>query len=388
MGLPGDILKSCRHRAFRNLSSVNRITPFFQDSKLLPALALALAALCAIPCLYAGEPGMAALPGGEFTMGSDAPYAQPNEKPAHRVKVSPFLIDIYPVTNAEFAKFVEATGYKTVAERPVDWEELKKQVPPGTPKPPDEMLQPGALVFQPTSGPVPLSNMANWWVWTPGASWQHPEGPASTIKGRENHPVVQIAWEDANAYAKWAGKRLPTEAEWEYAARGGLDGARYSWGEEELVDGKYRANRWTGEFPYHNTAADGFTGTSPAGSFPANGYGLYDMGGNVWNWCSDIYHGAAFAERCNSKTMVCCDPRGPATGDPERFLPGDPSPPDVPGLERRVIKGGSFLCSPSYCESYRPAARRGSTPDTGTSHIGFRCAKSPTTETPPVNAGR
>lgn len=355
---------------------MNRNTPLTREKKRPLFLTLALTTICGLFGLHAGEPGMVALPGGKFTMGSDASYAQTNEKPAHRVKVSPFLIDIYPVTNADYAKFVAATGYKTVAERPVDWEELKKQVPPGTPKPLDEMLQPGALVFQPTTGPVPLNNMANWWVWVPGANWQHPEGPDSTIKGRENHPVVQIAWEDAEAYARWAGKRLPTEAEWEYAARGGMDGKRYAWGEEELVGGKYQVNRWTGDFPYHNTSADGFIGTSPVGSFPANGYGLYDMGGNVWNWCADIYHGATFAERCNSKTMVCCDPRGPATGDPERLLPGDPSPADVPGTVRRVIKGGSFLCSPSYCESYRPAARRGSTPDTGTSHIGFRCVKS------------
>ena len=318
--------------------------------------------------------GMALIPGGEFTMGSDAPYAMPNEKPAHRVKVAPFLIDIDPVTNADFARFVKATGYVTVAERPVDWEMLKSQLPPGTPKPSDETLKPGSLVFHPTPGPVELRDMSAWWTWTHGSSWNHPEGPGSDIKGREHHPVVQIAWEDARAYAAWAGKRLPTEAEWEFAARGGLDGKRYAWGDEERPQGRFMANRWTGEFPHHNDGLDGFVGTSPAGSFPANGYGLHDMAGNVWNWCSDLYRADTFTSRAGN-TNACCDPRGPSTSEGELPLAGDPSPPDVPGAVRRVIKGGSYLCDPSYCESYRPAARRGTPPDTGTSHIGFRCAK-------------
>ncbi len=317
--------------------------------------------------------GMVLIPGGAFTMGSDADYAYPNEKPAHRVEVAPFYLDAKPVTNADFAKFVAATGYTTVAERPVDWEEMKKQLPPGTPKPPDEVLQPGSLVFKPTTGPVDLRNMGNWWHWTHGASWRHPEGPGSTIEGREEHPVVQIAFEDAQAYAQWAGKRLPTEAEWEFAARGGLENQRYAWGDEERPDGKIMANRWTGDFPYRNDAEDGFTGTSPVGSFPANGYGLYDMGGNVWNWCSDLYRADTFAQRAGD-AGACCDPQGPETAAGERPLPGDPSPPMVPGAIRRVIKGGSFLCHPDYCESYRPAARRGTEPDTGSSHVGFRCA--------------
>ena len=318
--------------------------------------------------------GMVLVPGGEFTMGSEADYAFPNEKPAHRVKVAPFCIDIHPVTNADFAKFVEATGYKTVAERAVDWEELKKQVPPGTPKPPAEMLEPGSLVFRATDSRVNLRDMSQWWTWTPGASWRHPEGPASTITGRENHPVVQVAFEDAQAYARWAGKRLPTEAEWEFAARGGLEGARFAWGNKENPDGKFMVNRWTGEFPYYNDEKDGFAGTSPAGTFPANGYGLRDMGGNVWNWCSDLYRADAFAVRAGDE-KACCDPRGPLTAENEARVPGDPSPPSMPGAERRVTKGGSFLCHPSYCESYRPAARRGTPPDTGSSHVGFRCAK-------------
>jgi formylglycine-generating enzyme required for sulfatase activity len=321
----------------------------------------------------AGTDGMVLIPGGEFTMGSDAPEAFPNEKPAHRVQVASFFLDIHPVTNAEFAKFVEATGYKTLAERPVDWEELKKQVPPGTPKPPDDMLQPGSLVFRPPSGPVDLRDMSQWWVWTNGASWKHPEGPESSIAGRENHPVVQVAWEDAQAYAKWLGKRLPTEAEWEFAARGGLEGKRYAWGDEEFPEGRVMLNRWTGKFPYLNDQKDGFVGTSPVGSFPANGYGLLDMGGNVWNWCSDIYRADTFAMRSKGSEM-CCDPKGPSSVVDEMPVSGDPSPPTVPGVERRVTKGGSFLCHPDYCESYRPSARRGTPPDTSTSHTGFRCA--------------
>ena len=317
--------------------------------------------------------GMAYIPGGEFTMGTDSDRSYVNERPAHRVKVSPFYLDVNPVTNAEFAEFVDATGYLTVAERSVDWDEMKKQVPPGTPKPPDEMLAPGSLVFRPTAGPVDLRDMSQWWVWTTGASWRHPEGPDSNLLGRENHPVVHIAFPDAQAYAEWAGRRLPTEAEWEFAARGGLENARYPWGHEEKSGDRYMLNRWTGDFPHHNDKADGYAGTSPVGSYPANGYGLYDMVGNVWQWCSDLYRADTFTMRARDEA-ACCDPRGPLDPVEATRTPGDPSPPTVPGAERRVTKGGSFLCHPSYCESYRPSARRGTPPDTGTSHIGLRCA--------------
>jgi formylglycine-generating enzyme required for sulfatase activity len=268
----------------------------------------------------------------------------PNERPARRVTVEGFWIDETTVTNAQFREFVQATGYVTTAEKPVDWEELKKQVPPGTPRPADEMLKPGSLVFTPPDHPVELNNMANWWTWTSGASWKHPQGPKSTIDDKLDHPVVQVSWDDAVAYTKWAGKRLPTEAEWEYAARGGARiYTRYYWGDEFKKDGKFMANTFTGRFPFQNTAEDGFPGTSPVRSFKPNGYGLYDMAGNVWNWTSDAY----------------------------REAPGA-----APDPFRRVTKGGSFLCHPSYCESYRPTARRGTPYDTGSAHVGFRCAKS------------
>lgn len=318
-------------------------------------------------------PGMVLISGGEFTMGSDAEYALPNEKPAHKVTVDAFFLDAKPVTNAQFRKFTEATGYITLAEKPVDWEQVKKQVPPGTPKPPPEVLAPGSMVFQATEGPVDTSDLSQWWIWTNGASWKHPEGPDSNLEGREDHPVVHIAFEDANAYSEWAGKRLPTEAEWEFAARGGSD-TRYYWGDEATPGGKAMANYWTGHFPDKNDAADGFKGVSPVGSFPPNAYGLYDMAGNVWNWCSDIYRGDTFLDRAASGTS-CHNPAGPLTAEGERTIPGDPSPPTMPGIERRVIKGGSFLCHVDYCESYRPSARRGSTPDSATNHTGFRCAQ-------------
>jgi formylglycine-generating enzyme required for sulfatase activity len=306
-------------------------------------------------------PGMAWIPGGAFLMGTNDKKSFPNERPAHPVQVQGFWMDVDDVTNAEFAKFVGATGYVTTAERPINWEDLKKELPPGTPKPDEGALAPGSLVFTPTSGPVPLDDLSAWWRWVKGANWRHPEGPGSSVQERENHPVVQVSWYDAMAYAQWTGKRLPTEAEWEFAARGGLESKRYVWGDDFRPGGRYVANTWQGVFPVQDTGEDGFAGTSPVGSYPANGYGLYDMAGNVWQWCSDWYRVDAHTEAASQN--VCRDPAGPA----ESFDPGDPYAP------KRVVKGGSFLCNPSYCESYRPSARRGTPPDTGSSHTGFRC---------------
>ena len=310
--------------------------------------------------------GMKWIPAGLFTMGTNDEKSMANERPAHGVQISGFWMDEHPVTNAEFRKFVQATGYVTVAERPVDWEELKKQVPPGTPKPPEEMLKPGSLVFTPPDHAVDLRDMANWWTWTIGANWQHPQGPKSNLDGKDLLPVVQVNWDDAVAYAKWAGKRLPTEAEWEYAARGGATtNTRYAWGDSLVVNGKYMANTFTGKFPYQNTSEDKFAGVAPVGSFPANGYGLVDMGGNVWNWCSDFYADDANARL--AKQAIASDPQGPD----KTFSAANPL------ANEHVIKGGSYLCHPAYCESYRPTARRGTPTDTGSEHVGFRCALSP-----------
>ncbi len=315
--------------------------------------------------------GMIWIPSGEFVMGTDDSNSMANERPAHRVPVTGFWMDEHDVTNAEFRKFADATGYVTIAERKPEWEELKKQLPPGTPKPDDSVLVAGSLVYTPPDHPVDLRNMANWWTWTPGASWRHPQGPGSNLDGKDELPVVQVCWDDAVAYAKCAGKRLPTEAEWEYAARGGTGGTRYYWGDEFKRDGKFMANTFTGEFPYKNTAEDGYPNVAPVKSFPPNGYGLYDMAGNVWQWTSDLYRADIHAIASTQKAC-CMSPT--ECFDPTR---------DVPGAIERVTKGGSFLCNPNYCESYRPVARRGMPPDTGTEHVGFRCVMSASPEAAP-----
>lgn len=308
--------------------------------------------------------GMVWVPGGTFPMGSTDPLARPDESPVHRVSVGGFWIDATEVTNERFSDFVEATGYVTVAERPVDWNELRDQLPPGAVKPPDEMLAPGSLVFTPPDHPVDLGRSDLWWTWTPGASWRRPEGPGSSIENRMDHPVVHVAWEDAAAFARWAGKRLPTEAEWEFAARGGLERAVNTWGDEPVDPS--RANIWDGEFPHRNDARDGFERTAPVGSFPANGYGLFDMAGNVWEWCSDLYRPDAYGVRLREVEpgAACHDPTGPA---------GSIDPRNPFAQESRVQRGGSFLCNDSYCASYRPSARMAAPPDTGMSHLGFRC---------------
>ncbi len=308
------------------------------------------------------DEGMILVPGGVLNMGADNDQADPNEYPKHKVPIDRFWMDITEVTNREFAGFVEATGYVTVAERPVIWEELAKSLPAGTPKPADSLLQPGALVFKPTTTRVPLDDPSRWWQWTIGANWRHPEGPGSDIKDKMDHPVVQVAWEDAVAYARWKGKRLPTEAEWEWAARGGLEGNIYPWGDEHVDQGAPKANFWQGLFPYQNSLQDGYFTTAPVKSFPPNGYGLYDMAGNVWEWCSDWFD---FDFYKSGKATL------PNTAGADVAYN-----PFMPYQQEKVMRGGSFLCNEVYCSGYRNARRMGSSPDTGLNHSGFRCAKS------------
>ncbi len=301
-------------------------------------------------------PGMVGVPGGLFNMGSNHHYVE--EKPVHRVRVHAFLMDRMPVTNAEFRAFVEDTGHITFAEIPPRAEDY-----PGA-KP--EMLRPSSLVFMQPSGPVDLRNWANWWNFMAGADWRHPYGPGSSIDGLDDHPVVHVAYSDAEAYAKWVGKRLPTEAEWEFAARGGLKDADYAWGDTFAPDGQAMANTWQGQFPWQNLAEDGYERTSPVGSFPANGYGLHDLIGNVWEWTSDWFvdhHPADEAKAC----CVPLNPRGPRESDSY-----DRCQPEI-RIPRKVLKGGSHLCAPNYCRRYRPAARHPEPVDTSTSHVGFRC---------------
>lgn len=305
--------------------------------------------------------GMALIPGGLLNMGGDNDQASDNEFPKHKVEVDSFWMDRTEVTNRQFEEFVKATGYVTVAERPVVWEELAKDLPPGTQPPPDSVLQPGALVFKATSGSVSLDDVSQWWRWVVGANWRHPEGPGSDIAKKMDHPVVQISWEDANAYAHWKGCRLPTEAEWEWAARGGLANNIYPWGNEPVEEGAPKANFWQGMFPYDNKLSDGFYTTAPVGSFPPNGFGLFDMAGNVWEWCSDWFDVSFYKseQACYSNTKGAAAPNNPS----------------MPYLKEKILRGGSFLCNDDYCSGYRNARRMGSSPDTGLNHVGFRCVK-------------
>jgi sulfatase modifying factor 1 len=297
------------------------------------------------------------IPGGTFLMGSDDFY--PEEGPVHEVSVDGFWMDRHVVTNERFARFVEETGYLTVAERALN--------PADYPGAPPENLVPGALVFHKSRGPVDLKDYTNWWAWTPGTSWRHPTGPQSSIVSIPQHPVVHVSYEDAEAYARWAGRDLPTEAEWERAARGGLEGKKFTWGDEHFPNGKAMANSWQGEFPWQNLLVDGFEGTSPVGSFPANGFGLFDMAGNVWEWTSDWY----VHQRANEVAPACCGPAvNPRITSSQKSY--DPRQPAI-RIPRRVVKGGSHLCAPNYCLRYRPAARQPQMIDTGMSHIGFRC---------------
>lgn len=314
-----------------------------------------VAVICILSCTQSptSPEGMQYIPAGSFMMGADSDQASPDEFPKHKVSVKPFFMDATEVTNAQFNEFVSETGYITTAEQKVDWEVLKLQLAPGTPKPPDSLLSPGALVFEITQeSNYLLSNPALWWKWKPGASWKHPQGPESNIDGLGNHPVVCISWDDAQAYAKWAGKRLPTEEEWEWAARGGLDNNIYPWGNKSASkDGHKYANFFQGVFPSTNTKKDGYSSTAPVTSFPPNGYGLYDMAGNVWEWCQDSYHSSAYSLKETSRFQSLKD------------------------FPAKVIRGGSFLCSEDYCSGYRNSRRMSTSADTGLNHTGFRCVR-------------
>jgi formylglycine-generating enzyme len=293
------------------------------------------------------------LAGGGFRMGSEDFY--PEERPVHEAHVDGFWIDVHPVTVAEFRRFVKATGHVTVAETVPDAADF--------PDADDDQLVPGSLVFTPPARRVSLDDFRAWWSWVPGAEWRHPEGPGSTLHGRDLHPVTHVAYADALAYAAWAGKALPTEAEWEFAARGGLDGAVFAWGDEFAPRGRMMANTWQGDFPVHNELLDGYERTSPVGTYPPNGYGLVDVTGNVWEWTGQDFtnsHDPAAATYRETPVASCCSPSEPV---------GSSAP--------KVIKGGSHLCAPSYCLRYRPAARQSQTVDTSTSHLGFRCVVRP-----------
>ena len=307
--------------------------------------------------------GMVWVPGKVFMQGVVAQdkMAMAHEGPAHKVAVDGFFIDATEVTNAQFKQFIDATNYKTVAERKIDWEEMKKQLPEGTPKPPDSIMQPGSLTFKKTKSTVQnLYDFSQWWEWTIGANWKHPKGPGSSIAGKENHPVVHISYEDALAYCDWAGRRLPTEAEWELAARGDIENTIFFWG-DDATELSQKVNAWEGEFPVTNTLEDGFEGTAPVKSYEANALGVYDMAGNVWEWTNDWYNSGYYSELAENKEIIL-NPTGATTAFNERD----------PYAKEKVIKGGSFLCSDSYCASYRVSARMASSLDSAQEHLGFR----------------
>jgi len=316
----------------------------------------ALPSVAAAAAGPAPHPGMLWIPGGTFMMGSDHHY--PEEKPAHRVTVDGFWMDATPVTNAQFRAFVAATGHVTFCELPPKAEDYPGALP--------EMLKAASSVFVAPPGPVSLRDHFQWWRFVPDADWRRPQGAGSSIEGKDDHPAVHLAWTDVEAYARWAGKDIATEAEWEFAARGGLEGAEFAWGDEMTPGGRHQANTWQGDFPWQNLAEDGFVGTSPVGSYAPNGWGLYDMTGNVWEWTQTWYA----PRHPDEKAKACCVPRNPRGAPMEQSY--DPAMPQLP-IPRKVMKGGSHLCAPNYCRRYRPAARMAQPVDTSTSHLGFRC---------------
>ena len=305
---------------------------------------------------------MVLIPGGVFSMGGDGDGWK-DEFPKHKVEIDSFWMDINEVTNNQFLEFVNSTGYITTAERNIDWNQMKKDLPPNTPKPDDSYLVPSSLVFFPTSGAVNLNDVSQWWRFINGANWRQPQGPGSNIDGKGNHPVVHVSWYDAIAYCEWAGSRLPTEAEWEYASRGGIIDATFSWGNEDLDEGKLKANTWNGNFPYYNSKDDGFIYTADVRSFEPNGYGLFDMSGNVWEWCSDWYDENYYY---SVSKILSINPQGP----PKSYDSNEPY------AQKKVSRGGSFLCHKSYCTGYRNSMRMKSTPDTSSMHTGFRTVRS------------
>jgi len=308
-------------------------------------------------------PGMVLVPAADFMMGGNDKLVRPDELPRHRVLLDSFYIDETEVTNKQFKEFTDKTGYITTAEKKPDWDELKKQLPEGTQKPSEELLVPGSLVFNPPRGKVNLNNHYQWWAWVTGANWKSPLGKGSSIEGLEEHPVIHVSWYDAEKYCRSAGKRLPTEAEWEWAARGGFENKPYSWGDEKVDKGDPKANTWDGSFPEYNNVRDGFRVTAPVKSYPPNRYGIYDIAGNVWEWTSDWYRPDYYA-KVKSEVGIK-NPKGPE----DSF---DPAEPTVP---KKVHRGGSFLCNESYCSGYRVAFRMKTSPDSGLSHAGFRCVK-------------